>query len=85
MLFNPAHTVLNQQASARKNSSGDESDVDTTNLIGHWDPNVSDSYAGSGTTYNNLVTSKTLIFSLALGIFQKPSYFFLISLTDLQP
>ena len=56
MLFNPAHTVLNQQASARKNSSGDKSDVDTTNLIGHWDPNASG--AISGTTYNNLVTSK---------------------------
>ena len=56
MLFNPAHTVLNQRANARKNSSGDKSDVDTTNLIGHWDPNASG--AISGTTYNNLVTSK---------------------------
>ena len=56
MLFNPAHTVLNQRANARKNSSGDDSDVDTTNLIGHWDPNASG--AISGTTYNNLVTSK---------------------------
>jgi hypothetical protein len=54
MLFNPAHTVLNQQASAR------ESSVDTTNLIGHWDPNHTSSYNGAagGTTYNNLVTSK---------------------------
>ena len=52
MLFNPVHTALSQQASARKAS------VETTNLIGHWDPNDSDSYGGSGTTYNNLVTSK---------------------------
>ena len=52
MLFNPAHTVLNQRASARKAS------VETTNLIGHWDPNNASSFNGSGTTYNNLVTSK---------------------------
>ena len=50
MLFNPVHTALSQQASAR------ESSVDTTNLIGHWDPNAGG--AVSGTTYNNLVTSK---------------------------
>jgi hypothetical protein len=52
MLFNPAHTVLNQQANARKAS------IDTTNLIGHWDPNDTNSYSGSGTTYNNLVSTK---------------------------
>ena len=54
MLFNPAHTVLNQRANARKAS------VETTNLIGHWDPNDAGSYNGAagGTTYNNLVTSK---------------------------
>ena len=52
MLFNPAHTVLNQRANARKAS------VETTNLIGHWDPNDSDSYGGSGTTYNNLISAK---------------------------
>ena len=52
MLFNPAHTVLNQRANARRAS------IETTNLIGHWDPNDSDSYGGSGTTYNNLVSAK---------------------------
>jgi hypothetical protein len=52
MLFNPAHTVLNQRANARKAS------VETTNLIGHWDPNDTNSYSGSGTTYNNLVSAK---------------------------
>ena len=73
MLFNPAHTVLNQQASARKNSSGDESDVDTTNLIVHWDPNASG--AISGTTYNNLVTSKEDLSSMTgtpkVGVYVK--------------
>jgi hypothetical protein len=52
MLFNPAHTVLNQRANARKAS------IETTNLIGHWDPNDTNSYSGSGTTYNNLVSAK---------------------------